>query len=142
MGTKLVARFHSREVSSFSSDQDYGEWGAAYKNILMSVKIADEGVSSELDLSKGDRVFAVWVESGDGDSFGHESRVNADLVAVFKDESAAQDFAKQLTINDPTKKTFQCTDGQTINLTDWTAPWDHYFGTMDEVHVEAINVSV
>ena len=125
MGTKLVARFHKDLIKEIIPEEDFEGWHTDHKNTLMSLKISSTGVSSP----PGDPMYTICVESGDGDIFGYPTRCNADLVAVFKDLAAAQDFKKQLD-EDTTKKKFDCLDG------------DHYFGDLGEIPLEEIYVSI
>ncbi len=139
MGTKLVARFHNK-VKFYISPDETGESLTECGNTLVGLKISPKGVSSELYIALGEVLYAVWAESGDWDDLGYPPKVNANLVAVFKDLVAAKDFAKQLE-EQPTKNKWGCLDGQQIDLSSWF-PGGRYFEILDGVHVGAICVSV
>jgi len=89
-------------ISYTSEDEDYGSWSKSSRNEFVKVEEVTEypDVVTALDINKGDEVFVVWAEWSTGNSFGRAYNSQAEAVGIFKDETAADDFAKFLEATD------------------------------------------
>ena len=88
-----------QDLTSYeSSDEIYGSWSKSLRNEFVKVEEVTEypDVVTTLDINKGDEAFVVWAEWSTGNSFGRAHNSNAEAVGIFKDEKAADDFAKFL----------------------------------------------
>lgn len=89
-------------ISYTSSDEDYGSWSKSSRNEFVKVEEVTEypDVVTTLDINKGDEAFVAWVEWSTGNSFGRAHNSQAEAIGIFKDEKAADDFAKFLEATD------------------------------------------
>lgn len=131
---------------SYHSGEQFGDWSESFSNefkgITLDNSIEYPDVVSSLKFKTGDIVYVVWVEYSYGDSFGHADCAGTEVVAVFKDATAAYELKNAIERQDTssqdwdTKYQLELTtsDGQHFKFS--TISWHDYFGGLDEVHVE------
>jgi hypothetical protein len=81
-------------VEKRESEEDYGDWYEEYYNFFKSVKITTKipDFVTKLPLKPGDDVYVVWVEWTSGNSFGSSNCGQTEVLAVFKDYTAAAEL--------------------------------------------------
>lgn len=137
---------------SYYSKKQWGEWESAYTNRFGSIRRLDDhqdnvlpDVTSQLDLKRGDPVYVVWAEWSTGDSFGHSENSESEAFAVFADSYSAEQFSKYLqeyTVDEkerwgePWTVYYEAPDGQKIHHSK-ILPWDGFFESLTEVHIDA-----
>lgn len=140
-----------RETDENGDYVQYGSWSESYSNSIKSRIIKDPkfpDVTSTLDIERGERVFVVWVEYSNGDSFGHSHRGGTEAVAVFKDYRTAEELKNAIEGHSPDRNTsdwenkyklkLKTSDGQELDI--YTGSWHDYFGGLDEVHIDDVLV--
>jgi hypothetical protein len=95
-------------------------------------------IASSLDISVGTECYVVWAIWSTGDSFGHDSGSQKNLLGVFLDENSALALEKEIERNDrenPNSFSFFFTtpDKQEITV---HQSWHGYFDSLDSVRVE------
>lgn len=140
-----MVTFDHRVDHSERGEGDYADWSESCTNTFDCIEqFASEShktCKSTVNLSVQDG-WLVWVETSSGDSFGHGTRTGADAIGVFATKEAALQCAEAISETAKDRGVsaflFKSPDGQTIEL--GFAPWADYFGGLDEVHVQRVNL--
>ena len=145
----LRCEFSQRCVKDKRERGQFGSWSKEYENRLGMVSIEKDhpDVVADLDIKEGDRVYVVWCEWSDGDSFGRSERGGVEAIGVFKDTNAAIAFAKFIEADNRSDedsyskvKTFKSEDGQEFTIRGYL-PWNGYFEHLEEIHIQTVTVA-
>jgi hypothetical protein len=121
-------------------EERFGDWYESYSNRLDSVELVGSSIDaiSNVIVDPGETVIAVWLEYSTGDSFGHGDKNSVQLCGVFKEHKSAEELAAFLS-STTGSGTCHTSDGQIFEYKYF--PWQGYFETLEEVHVETVLVT-
>lgn len=141
------AKFDSETVNSHRAEGDYAEWSETCKNTFRHVTLVPQSsyraIKSNVNLVTSDG-WLVWVETSSGDSFGSGSRTGTDAIGIFATKEVAMQCAELVSSHASDRKSgshqfiFLSPDGNDVDI--GFAPWADYFGGLDEVHVQRVNL--
>lgn len=138
--------FDSRTVSETRGKGDFADWSRTNSNSFESVEVAPanayDAVKSNVNLVVSDG-WLVWVETSSGDSFGSGTRTGTDAIGIFATKEAAMQCSERLEAHAADRSSsssfsFASPDGNDVEI--GYAPWSDYFGGLDEVHVQRVNL--
>jgi hypothetical protein len=119
---------------------NYGSWSESYSNRLATVDIAEQypDIVSTIKFNNGDTAYVVWAEYSSGDSFGHGDCSGTEVIAIFETHAPAEELAQFLLTVTEYSFDYTTSDGQVHKSL--YAPWNGYFESLNEIHVDMCNI--
>lgn len=121
-----------------SSDEPYGDWSRDTDNDVQNLTIAKDcwDVIADFDVEVGDKLYLVWCEYGEGDSFGSSSG-ETEFIAVYKTKEKADACHKACKNTESGILTYVTETGDSVEI---YTPWHGYFEVLEEVHTTLLEV--
>jgi len=130
--------------------EEYGEWQSDSVNVFKGLirNDAHPDVSSVVELESSTLPhYLVWVEYSDGDSFGWAKRGRIEAVGIFTTAEDALKVKEAIKADAEARSTRDTIYGTPLevslsdrNLVINYVPWCGYFESLDEVHIETVNM--
>lgn len=140
---KLYVNYTDKNISSYRSDEDYGEWSDVNDFNIESVTIEKineyccEQFTVDFDVNVGDTVYVLSMIYSYGDSFGR-SEGNGEVIWLFKTKQKAQKALNIIQDNeDEYTIEFKSEKGTKVKFNN---PAYDYFSTLSSLEIKQLIV--